>query len=303
VRESENRDVRDDDLRAVCFLALDALQAQHGDELPYKGALERGFTWRNRRVPFLNRQKGIFRAAAQSGPAALAVMTSFHSPYDDEETEDGFLYAYRKGSVEMADNRALLAAHDIQAPLVYYVGTSSNRFHPIYPTYVTRDLASERRVLLTPGVRTSMGSPRPLADSVERRYAVVERRIRLHQRRFRGIVLPAYRNQCAICTLKEERLLDASHITGDAEGRGEPIISNGLSLCSIHHKAFDNDLVGVSPDYEVHVSRALMDDDDGPMLDLLKGFHQQKIHLPSRRASRPDPERLAVRFDRFSAAT
>ena len=253
--------------------------------------------------PFLNRQKGIFRAAAQIGPAALALMTSFHSPYDDEETEDGFLYAYRKGSVEIADNRALLAAHDIQTPLVYYVGTSSDRFHPIYPTYVTQNRADERRVLLTPGARTSMGSSRPLTDSVERRYAVVERRIRLHQRRFRGIVLPAYRHQCAICALKEARLLDASHIIGDADGRGEPVVSNGLSLCSIRHKAFDNDLVGVSPDYQVHVSPALMDDEDGPMLDLLKGFHHQTIHLPSRSASRPDRERLAVRFERFSAAT
>ena len=257
--------------------------------------------WRNRRVPFLNRQKGIFRAAAQSGPAALAVMTSFNSPYDDEEIEDGFLYAYRKGSVAIADNRALLAAHDLQTPLVYYVGTSIDRFNPIYPTYVIEDRASERRVLLAPGTRTPMGSSRPLTDSVERRYAVVQRRIRLHQRRFRGLVLPAYHHQCAICALREERLLDASHIIGDAEGRGEPVVSNGLSLCSIHHKAFDNDLVGVSPDYEVHVSHALMDDDDGPMLDLLKGFHHRKIHLPSRRTSRPDRERLATRFERFAA--
>jgi putative restriction endonuclease len=152
----ENRLVRDDDLRAACFLTLDALRAQHGDELPFTDVLERGFTWRNRRVPFLNRQKGIYRAAAQSGPAALAVMTSFRSPYDDEETPDGFLYAYRKGPVEIADNRALLAAHDLQVPLVYFYGTRKDWFHPIYPTYVTEDLRYERRVLLTPGDRTPM---------------------------------------------------------------------------------------------------------------------------------------------------
>lgn len=229
-------------------------------------------------------------------------MTSFRSPYDDEETEDGFLYAYRRGSIEIADNRALLAAHDMQTPLVYYVGTSTDRLHPIYPTYVTENRASERRVLLTPGVRTPTGSPRLLTDSVARRYAVVERRIRLHQRRFRGIVLPAYHHQCAICALKEERLLDASHIIGDAEGRGEAVVSNGLSLCSIHHKAFDSDLVGVSPDYRVHVSRSLMDDDDGPMLELLKRFHRRPIHLPERRSHRPDLERLAIRFARFESA-
>jgi hypothetical protein len=49
-----------------------------------------------------------------------------------------------------------------------------------------------------------------------------------------------------------------------------PTVSNGLSLCVIHHRAFDQKLVGVSPEYVVHVSRRLLEDEDGPMLDLLK---------------------------------
>jgi hypothetical protein len=36
---------RDDDVRAACFLALDALRAQFGDDLPYKDALDRGFSF------------------------------------------------------------------------------------------------------------------------------------------------------------------------------------------------------------------------------------------------------------------
>jgi putative restriction endonuclease len=75
-----------------------------------------------------------------------------------------------------------------------------------------------------------------------------------------------------------------------------------LSLCSIHHRAFDQHLVGISPEYEVRVSRRLLDDEDGPMLELLKTFHGQPIVLPSRVAARPDREQLAVRFERFSAA-
>ena len=294
--------MRDDDLRAVCFLTLDALRAQHGDELPYAGVLDRGFTWRNSRVPFLNAQKGIYRAARQTGRAALSVMTSVNSPYDDEETPDGFLYAYRQGSVDSADNRALIEAHELQVPIVYYVGTRPGWFHPMYPTYITENLPSERRVLLAPGRRTPMGTPRRLDDSVERRYAVVERRVRLHQWRFRGLVLPAYDHRCTICELKEERLLDAAHIVGDLEEGGEAVVPNGVSLCSIHHRAFDQDLVGISPDFEVHLARQLLDDDDGPMLDVLKRFHHQRIHLPSRRTQRPDPERLAVRFERFQSA-
>jgi putative restriction endonuclease len=70
-------------------------------------------------------------------------------------------------------------------------------------------------------------------------------------------------------------------------------------MCTIHHRAFDQRLVGVSPDYEVHVSRRLLEEDDGPMLEVLKGFDRQAIHLPSRQANRPDRERLAVRFEGF----
>jgi predicted restriction endonuclease len=94
-----------------------------------------------------------------------------------------------------------------------------------------------------------------IGDPIERRYVVRLVKQRIHQAQFRGAVLPAYRDRCAICTLKEIRLLDAAHIVADAHEQGEPLVSNGLSLCSIHHRAFDEDLVGISPDREVHVSR------------------------------------------------
>jgi putative restriction endonuclease len=74
-----------------------------------------------------------------------------------------------------------------------------------------------------------------------------------------------------------------------------------VSLCSIHHRAFDEDLVGVSPDRQVHVSRRLLEDDDGPMLDVLKEFHGRPFVVPTRRTWQPDRERLAERFDRFLA--
>ena len=111
----------------------------------------------------------------------------------------------------------------------------------------------------------------------------------------------AYRDRCTICSLREPRLLDAAHIVSDLEERGEPLVSNGLSLCSIHHRAFDEDLVGVSPDRDVHVAPRLLEDEDGPMLEVLKGFHGRKITVPASHRLRPDPERLALRFDRFLA--
>ena len=292
----------DDALRASCFASLDVLCATHGEDVPYRDGLDRGFPFRGRRVPFLSTQKGIFRAAAQEGSAALSIQTSARSPYDDEETPDGFFYAYRAGSTEQPDNRALRSAYSLAVPIVYFVATVSGRYKPLYPCYVVADDPATRRVLVAPGLMVGPvdeRDPVPLDAPIERQYAVRETRVRLHQARFRGRVLVAYSSRCTICRLKEMRLLDAAHIVGDLEEKGEPAVANGLSLCSIHHRAFDQDLVGVSPDYTVHVSRRLLDDEDGPMLDLLKAFHSTQIEIPTRRTWRPDPERLAERFERF----
>ena len=281
---------------------LSLLVAEFGEDIPYVGALGNGFPFRGRRVPFLNYQKGIYRAAVQTGPAALSIQTSSKSPYDDEVVADGFLYAYRAGDVDQPDNRALRAAHDLQVPIIYFIGTRPGWYKPIFPCFVRKDDPAARTVLVAPGaLRGPLDEPKPvpLEDPIERRYAVRETRVRLHQARFRGRVVPAYNNQCAICRLKELRLLDAAHILSDALEAGEPTVENGLSLCAIHHRAFDQNLVGVSPDYVVHLSRRLLDDEDGPMLDLLKGFHELPLCVPTRVADRPDRERLDVRFTQF----
>jgi putative restriction endonuclease len=291
---------RDEGLRAACFLALDALRARLGDEVPYAGGLDAGFVYDGHRIPFLSTAKGIHRAARQRGRAALSVQTSSKNPYGDTETDAGFEYAYRSGSIDQADNIALREAHLLRVPLVYFVGMRPGIYRPEYPWYVEQDDQYARRVLLSPGTMRRGEAERP-ADDTERRYLTREARVRLHQRRFRGLVLDAYRDRCAVCRLHEPRLLDASHIVADRDPAGVAAVRNGLAFCSIHHRAFDQDLVGVSPDYRVQVARRLLDDEDGPMLDLLKGFHGRSIELPRSARSRPDPDLLAERFARFAA--
>jgi putative restriction endonuclease len=256
-------------------------------------------------VPFLSTQKGIFRAAAQTGPAALSIQTSWKSPYGDAETDAGYLYAYRSGSADQPDNRALRAAFTLQVPIIHFVATRPGHYKPVYPCFVAADDPSSARVLVAPGKMIGPldeQEPVVVVDPIERQYVFRQTRVRVHQARFRAQVVPAYGERCAICRLKEGRLLDAAHITGDLEDHGLPEISNGLSLCSIHHRTFDHDLVGITPDYEVRVARRLLDDEDGPMLELLKGFHGQQIVTPARAAWKPDRERLAERYDRFAAA-
>jgi putative restriction endonuclease len=297
--------VRDDDIRSSCFATLDVLCAQYGEEIPYPGVLSTGFSFRGGKIPFLSTQKGIYRAAAQAGPAALAIQTSWKSPYGDAETAEGYLYAYRAGPIDQPDNRALRTAHQLQVPLVHYVATRPNFYKPVYPCFVVADDPRAGRVLVSPGKMVGPvdeREPEVVEDPIEREYLFKETRVRVHQARFRARVIPAYGERCAICRLREGRLLDAAHIVGDLEERGEPIVSNGLSLCSIHHRAFDHDLVGLTPDYEVRVARRLLDEEDGPMLDLLKGFHNEPIVLPARTSWKPDKIRLATRYERFVAA-
>lgn len=293
----------DEEVRSSCFASLDVLCAKHGDDVPYRGGLEQGFPFRGRRVPFLSPYKGIYRAAVQDGPAALSINTSADSPYEDEEIDEGFLYAYRAGSVDQADNRALRSAFSLGVPVVYFVATRPGWYKPIHPSYLVADDPVARRVLVSPGRMVGPldeQDPVRLDDPLERRYTVRETRARLHQARFRGRVMVAYRTRCAICRLRESRLLDAAHIVADVEQQGEPVVANGLSMCSIHHRAFDENLVGVSPQYRVRVSRRLLEDEDGPMLDVLKTFHNREIELPARVSWLPDRERLAARFDRFT---
>jgi putative restriction endonuclease len=79
---------------------------------------------------------------------------------------------------------------------------------------------------------------------------------------------------------------------------GQPVVSNGLPLTKIHHAAFDAHLIGVDPDFRIHVSDRLLEIRDGPFLELgLKGIVGQVIELPRRTEdqARSRPARREVR--------
>ena len=143
----------------------------------------------------------------------------------------------------------------------------------------------------------------PPENALERRYTLRAVKQRLHQASFREAVITAYNGRCALSGLPEQRLLDAAHIISDKNERlGQPIVPNGLPLSKIHHAAFDAHLIGIDPDYRLHVSERLLIQKDGPMLEALKRLNGGTIHLPNRVKDRPDRDRLALRFERFKTA-
>ncbi|HEV8609903.1 MAG TPA: HNH endonuclease [Thermoanaerobaculia bacterium] len=120
---------------------------------------------------------------------------------------------------------------------------------------------------------------------------------------FRQRVLRAYRERCAVCRLTHRELLDAAHILPDEHPKGEPIVSNGLALCKLHHAAFDSYILGVRPDLTVEIRLDVLHEGDGPMLRHgLQGFQGSRIIVPSSMMQRPKSDFLAERYDLFKKA-
>ena len=61
---------------------------------------------------------------------------------------------------------------------------------------------------------------------------------------------------------------------------GQPIVSNGLPVTKLHHAAFDAHLIGIDPDFRIHVSDRLLEIRDRPFLELgLKGIAGKLIDM------------------------
>jgi len=139
-------------------------------------------------------------------------------------------------------------------------------------------------------------------NEVERRYATRLMIQRLHQSTFREMVLNAYRDHCAICSLKHRELLDAAHIIEDGN-MGRAAVTNGISLCKIHHAAFDNNIIGITPDYLIQVREDILHEIDGPMLKFgIQQMHGNKLILPKSLDSRPNKDWLEIRYTNFKNA-
>jgi putative restriction endonuclease len=266
------------------------------------------FEYDGRRVPLMDRQRGIRKPAGMN--AALAIRTTYtppnqRPPYDDEIGTDGLQrYKYRGSDPQHPENVALRRAQDQGLPLIWFVGLQPGLYEPIYPVYVVGEEPAELQFALALDEAQRFVTPGVELPERTRRYIERLTRARLHQRVFREQVLLAYEDRCTICRLRHPELLDAAHIIGDTEDGGDPVVPNGLSLCKIHHAAFDRNFLGISPDLRVDINRRLLEEVDGPMLRHgLQEMHGTTILVPSRRAERPDAERLAARYQQFRAAS
>ena len=293
----------DQRVRTAAFGWL-ASQVSGEEGVVSRDVIARGFEFGGERVRFVGPQ-GIFKPVMMDLP--LSITTSPNSPYDDEMGADKLLrYKYRGEDPYHRDNVGLRTAMEYRLPLVYFHGLVPGRYMAIWPVYVVGDAMGALEFSVTCEASTLIDPVFSLQDEGEpfgelkREYVATEVQRRIHQGAFRERVLRAYRNQCAFCALQHVELLDAAHITPDSALHGEPVVSNEMSLCRLHHAAFDRLMLGVHPSYVIHVRRDILEEVDGPMLKHgLQGLQGQRILAPSRRVERPDEGRLGERWEQF----
>jgi putative restriction endonuclease len=294
----------DDLIRLAAFTWLkDQVQIQ-GEVLPWT-LLESGFMYEGQKIHLVG-QPGIWKPMIMQLP--LSIRTKFEGPYPDKLNKNGLIeYKYRGDNPNYWDNVGLREVMRLKKPLIYLYGISRGRYFVVFPVYVVHDDPAKLTFTVQVDEIAALNPQLAAEDTNElfyrRAYATTITKIRLHQQSFRERVLLAYQNQCTLCRLKHPELLDAAHIIGDNEEFGDPAVQNGLSLCKIHHAAFDKNILGINPDYYIHVRNDILEETDGPMLKYgLQALDSQKIILPHHRKDHPDRDRLEVRFERFLRA-
>jgi putative restriction endonuclease len=300
--------LEDKKVRLAAFAWLAAQERIYGEELPRK-ILEVGFELEGHRIPLVSAQ-GIFKPKVLA-EIPLSITTAPSSQYDDRMDAEGQLvYKYRGTDPMHRDNVGLRKAWQHRIPLVYFYGLMPGKYMAVWPVFIDQDYRSELSFSVRVDDRSYVdfyahqGEMETLvaepADEGRRIYVTSEVKRRLHQRSFRMRVLNAYNEQCTMCRLRHSELLDAAHIIPDGEPGGEPVISNGLALCKLHHAAYDNFFIGIRPDHVIEIKDNLLREDDGPMLlHGLQGLHGSNIILPRSFHARPSPERLKSHYDQF----
>ena len=131
------------------------------------------------------------------------------------------------------------------------------------------------------------------------RLAVIKQRV--NQDVFRTMILNNYGYRCARSGLNISTLLIASHIIPWSDNVAERLNpENGICLSPLYDKAFDSGLIGIMPNYEIVLSRELLDHKNE---DFFKRsfalINHTKIILPEEH--KPNPLFLQYHLDRIFA--
>lgn len=120
---------------------------------------------------------------------------------------------------------------------------------------------------------------------------------------FRKALLKAYDSRCAICGLSFEEALEAAHLIPWSEANSAQRMSptNGILLCSTHHRLFDAGMITVGPKYVVTFYDPGGTKEAYSEADRLVStqLHGRPAIMPAHRKHRPTHEALAHHHKKF----
>ncbi len=226
-----------------------------GEDVLPRTLLEKGFLFKNEQIHLVG-PPGIWKPRIMQLP--LSITTTSGGPYEDSDINSGFFeYRYQGQDRNNAYNTGLRRVMELGLPLIYFNSTIPGRYQTFFPVFIVHDEPNRLTFTAQVDQMDIIINPDRVEEKDEtfwrRKYATVSAQVRLHQQKFRERVLFAYNNQCSLCRLRHPELLDAAHIIDDKEEKGDPIVPNGLSLCKIHHAAFDRYIIGITPNYEIKI--------------------------------------------------
>jgi putative restriction endonuclease len=289
----------DEQIRLAAFTWLKEQTQIHDQVLPID-LLRQGFVFENERIPLVAPQ-GIFKPRLMQLP--ISITTAPLSKYKDAFGQDEYLnYKYRGDNIHHRDNVGLRECMTRGIPLIYLLGLVPGKYLPVWPVYIIGDDPANLSFTVAADDLSSLVKEKGRVQEPDGKklYLTTMVKARLHQQVFREKVLYAYKFQCALCRLKHSELLDAAHIIPDSEPEGTPTVDNGLSLCKLHHAAFDKYFIGITPDYTITVRKDILEEVDGPMLQHgLKELNGNKIFVPTKKIEKPNRNFLEIRYQRF----
>lgn len=213
---------------------------------------------------------------------------------------DAFIYKFQGNDPAAHDNQWLREAWQDQSPLIYFYGVVETYYEPIWPVYVVYWEPGQLQARLDAAPGKDFVAAEGLAEELQRQYATRLAKQRIHQARFREIVLEAYGYRCAFSRLPIRRLLQAAQIVPDTHELAIASVQNGIALSPLHHAAFDANLLGIDPDYVIRAGSRLKSYSDGPLLEHeLKELDGVRMYIPMSTQAQPSRDLLAIRYKAF----
>lgn len=290
-----------DSIRLAALNRVRELRDLWGDSIP-ESELAKGVAYGGD-VVLLKGPQGIFKPR-QIDDGPLTIMSTLTSKYEDEllDQDNVLRYDYAPPSREH-ENNGLKNLMREQKPVILLKQVKPKprpEYMVVAPLFVEGfDDRVRQFTLSTRADRTAAEVHSGIVlREIQRAYGETTVQTRLHQAYFRRDVLTVYRNRCAVCDLRVRPLLQGAHIVPDSHAAGIAHVQNGLSLCALHHAAYDRSILRVGPDYVISVEQEWIEASDHFAKASLVEFDGRSIATPAASEHRPSPELLRWRFER-----